>query len=173
MYLSETRNRKIPAGTQSDDYRFESFVLSEIPARKYARALVLSGERYFNLPKNIAKIFFSHNFLKDTDIITKQPKQPDDVVRNILTVCESTEVMDTFQTVEFDLIIISDLLYPEYIGESKLICAQSIVDKLEENGVLLSVHEDRRYALRFPLFITDEYYFDYDNKRYLLEVYTK
>lgn len=164
MYLSENRAYKTPVDPLSQDGTYESFVLSKIPVKKYIQTLVLSGETNFHFPKKISKTVSSYNFAKVLQNNTGLPSVSDEIVKKILTICEASG---------HDLIIICDLLYREYIGESRLLCCQIISEQLDENGFLLSVHEENRYSIRFPLFIIEEYYFDFNSKRYLLEIYTK
>ncbi len=74
---------------------------------------------------------------------------------------------------KFDLIVITGVLYPQYIGaSSKLIYL--IIDKLlNENGILVSVHINEWYTCRFPYNLVRERVYPYREYLHRLEVYQK
>lgn len=74
---------------------------------------------------------------------------------------------------KFDLIIITGVLYPQYIGESSSLIYRLIDGLLEENGFLISVHVDEWYRSRFPYLLRSEYYYSYRDYTHLLEIYIK
>ena len=74
---------------------------------------------------------------------------------------------------EFDLVIITDVMYPQYIGNS-LNLIYLIIDKiLRKRGTLISVHINEWYKARFPYLLLREYFYNYREYTHRLEVYVK
>ncbi|RMG03040.1 MAG: class I SAM-dependent methyltransferase [Nitrospirae bacterium] len=73
----------------------------------------------------------------------------------------------------FDLIVITGVLYPQYIGESKLLIYQICDDLLDGDGVLVSCHISEWYSCRFPYITIHREYYPYREYTHLLEVYYK
>lgn len=74
---------------------------------------------------------------------------------------------------EFDLIIITGVLYPQYIGDSELLVYTIVDDLLKPGGCLISCHIDDWYRARFPYITTHREYYAYREYFHLLEVYIK
>jgi len=73
----------------------------------------------------------------------------------------------------FDLIVITGILYPQYIGSGNSII-RLIVDKLlHSNGILVCCHIDEWYNIRFPYVPLDTVIYPYRNFMHRLEVYKK
>ena len=73
----------------------------------------------------------------------------------------------------FDLILITGVLYKQYIGNS-LPLIYTIIDKLLSNrGILVSVHINSWYHARFPYLLIREYFYDYRDYTHRLEIYEK
>ncbi len=66
---------------------------------------------------------------------------------------------------KFDLIIITGVLYPQYIGKSNNLVYLLIDKLLKEGGTLVSVHIEEWYGIRFP-------YLQYKNINYKYREYT-
>ena len=74
---------------------------------------------------------------------------------------------------QFDLILITGVLYTQYIGNSLNLCYR-IVDKLlDDSGILVSVHIDEWYKARFAYLLLKDYFYDYREYTHRLEVYVK
>ena len=73
----------------------------------------------------------------------------------------------------FDLIVITGVLYPQYIAEGEQL-AFGILDKLLiPGGHLVSVHIDEWYRFRFPYLTIHREYYSYREYTHHLEVYLK
>lgn len=73
----------------------------------------------------------------------------------------------------FDLIIITGVLYPQYIGESKTVIF-SIIDKLlKPGGLLISVHINNWYTTKFPYVMLRNFAYEYREYQHIFEVYKK
>lgn len=73
----------------------------------------------------------------------------------------------------FDLIIITGVLYPQYIGQSEKLIYTIIDDLLMEGGILVSCHIEEWYSARFPYITLHREYYSYREYVHLLEVYSK
>nr|WP_162988762.1 class I SAM-dependent methyltransferase [Pedobacter schmidteae] len=72
-----------------------------------------------------------------------------------------------------DLIIITGVLYPQYIGYSNNLIYHIIDQILKEKGILITVHIDEWYHSRFPYLMVAEYAYQYQAYCHRLEVYSK
>jgi predicted TPR repeat methyltransferase len=73
----------------------------------------------------------------------------------------------------FDLIVITGVLYPQYIGDSEMLVYTIVDDLLKPGGCLVSCHIEDWYRARFPYITTHREYYAYREYFHLLEVYTK
>ena len=73
----------------------------------------------------------------------------------------------------FDLIVLTGVLYPQYIGNSEKLIYSIIDDLLIPNGILISCHIEEWYFSRFPYITLHREYYTYREYVHLLEVYLK
>ena len=73
----------------------------------------------------------------------------------------------------FDLIVITGVLYPQYIAEGEQLAFSILDDLLVPGGHLLSVHIDEWYRFRFPYLTLHREYYSYREYSHHLEVYLK
>lgn len=73
----------------------------------------------------------------------------------------------------FDMIIITGVLYPQYIGQAKNIIYNTIDDLLSVGGYIISVHINQWYSCRFPYVKLKQLTYKYREFEHLLEVYQK
>jgi 2-polyprenyl-3-methyl-5-hydroxy-6-metoxy-1,4-benzoquinol methylase len=74
---------------------------------------------------------------------------------------------------EFDMIIITGVLYKQYIGESENLIYLIIDKLLNKNGLLIVVHIDEWYNSLFPYFKYKQLYYEYREYTHNLEIYIK
>ncbi len=73
----------------------------------------------------------------------------------------------------FDLIVITGVLYAQYIGRS-LPHVYRIIDRmLANNGLLVCVHIDEWYRARFPYLLMHKTFYPYREYTHRLEIYVK
>lgn len=150
-----------------DDLRRKSILLSEIPSRSYGRTLDIGCGQGFvtrDLPgSSVMGIDIS------SQAIARAQRYSDDALQ-----FRQASIFDLAGCEErYDLIIVTGVLYPHYIGNS-LTLIYRIVDRLlAENGVLVSVHIDAWYKARFPLLLLKQHFYDYREYTHRLEVYGK
>lgn len=73
----------------------------------------------------------------------------------------------------FDLIVITGVLYPQYIGQSEKLIYTIIDGLLINGGILVSCHIEEWYSARFPNVTLHREYYSYREYVHLLEVYLK
>lgn len=81
--------------------------------------------------------------------------------------------IDSLIDEEFDLIVITGVLYQQYIGDSSSLIYILIDKILKKGGVLISVHIDEWYSSCFPYFKIHQIFYDYREFTHNLEMYSK
>ena len=74
---------------------------------------------------------------------------------------------------KYDLIIITGVLYKQYIGKSLNLIYDYLNSWLNIDGILISVHIDEWYVAKFPFFLYKSLYYKYRDYTHKLEVYIK
>lgn len=74
---------------------------------------------------------------------------------------------------KFSAVIITGVLYEQYIGRSLPLVYRLVDEVLLDGGLLFSVHIESWYAARFPYARVREMRYRYRNYTHLLEVYRK
>lgn len=73
----------------------------------------------------------------------------------------------------FDCVLITGVLYEQYIGNSYPLIYKLVDSLLEQGGTLISVHIDNWYFARFPYSRVHRRSYPYREYRHLLEIYRK
>lgn len=81
--------------------------------------------------------------------------------------------IDKLFDVKFDLIIITGVLYSQYIGKSSNLIYLLINKILNDDGILISVHINEWYNSQFPYFKVKQLFYDYREFTHNLEIYSK
>jgi len=87
--------------------------------------------------------------------------------------CSIFDLNTNFSNNRFDLIVITGVLYPQYIGNSSSLIYLIIDKLLNKGGTLISVHIDSWYKCQFPYFKAKEILYPYRTYNHKLEVYIK
>jgi len=74
---------------------------------------------------------------------------------------------------KFDLILITGVLYPQYIGNARTHVYSQVDRLLKSGGHLVSVHISDWYDSRFPYFLKKVLGYQYREYQHILEVYHK
>ena len=169
--LEKWHKKKDPWGYEksSEDRKRKNILISEIPSRKYKRVLDIGCGQGFitkDLPgENIIGVDISRQAILHAKKINK---------KGMKFVEGSLYEFDVlFKGKSFDLIIITGVLYPQYIGNSNNLIYKIIDDLLVENGILVCVHIDDWYKSRFPYLLVNQNIYDYKEYLHRLEVYVK
>ena len=73
----------------------------------------------------------------------------------------------------FDCILITGVLYGQYIGRSMPLIYRIVDHLLRNDGILISVHIDEWYFAKFPYAHIEKHRYKYRSYTHLLEVYRK
>lgn len=151
-----------------DDIERRDVLLNEIPVLDYENVLDIGCGQGFitqSLPgKKITGVDISTNAIKHAKL-----KESDR-----LRFLESSvfDLLENFDEV-FDLIVITGVLYKQYIGESSNL-VYLIIDKLlKKNGVLVCVHINSWYYSSFPYLKVNQLFYHYRSYTHKLEIYSK
>lgn len=168
--LNNFHKKKDPWDYQSnpEDLNRLEVLLSEIPDRKYVNVLDIGCGQGFvtsRLPgENIYGVDISEEAIKQA--IKASSEKLNFVQSSIF------DLNKNFQN-KFDLIVITGVLYPQYIGNSSSLI-YIIIDKiLKENGYLITVHIDEWYSCQFPYLKLKQFYYPYRDYNHKLEIYGK
>ena len=151
-----------------DDARRKAMLLSAIPPRDYAAALDigcgqgfvtrdLPGRRVCGVDISAEAVGHAHRFASDRVSFE---------TGDIFTLGDQLEG-------HFDLIVITGVLYRQYIGAASTLVYQIIDGLLAPDGILISVHIDEWYVARFPYTVLTQYAYPYREYFHRLEVYAR
>lgn len=151
-----------------DDLHRKNVLISSIPDRNYTNVLDIGcGNGFITRElkgQRIIGIDLSSNAIKQAQ------KYSTDKMNFIQ--CNLFELNDLLKY-QFDLIIITGVLYPQYIGSSVNLVYKIIDKLLMLNGILICVHIDEWYYSKFPYLLVDKYYYKYREFTHNLEIYIK
>jgi len=156
-----------------DDLKRKNIILSEIPERKYERVLDIGCGQGFitrDLPgKSIIGVDISAKAIVQANFNQSQIHNR----KNISFIQSSIFELTSHMSNTYDLIVITGVLYAQYIGEGKTLIYKIVNQFLADDGILICSHINDWYTLRFPYLTLERYYFDYREYTQCLEVYVK
>jgi len=149
-------------------------LLKEIPSRKYESVLDIGCGNGFvttSLPGNkVVGIDISANAVEAARARALGQAHLQFFAASIFDLAlNSPAVLEC----RFDLIVITGVMYDQYIGESLSLIYHIINEKLADNGILVTVHIDDWYKARFPFFLVKSLRYKYREFEHRLEVYVK
>lgn len=154
----------------SDDLKRKKTLLEALPKHKFNKVLDIGCGNGFitqSLPGNqIYGVDIS------TNAIEHARKKIDN--ENI-TFFEGNlfDLNTKFKNEKFDLIIITGVLYKQYIGKSSILIYHIINELLSSGGIFVHVHINDWYKLQFPFFKIQRLEYSYRQYTHVLEVYEK
>jgi predicted TPR repeat methyltransferase len=151
-----------------DDKRRKDILLSEIPKKDYKNVIDIGCGQGF-----IARELPGQKVI-GVDISAEAIKHAKKHESERLTFLQAS-LFDLPKKIneKFDLVCITGVLYPQYIGKS-LNLVYIIIDRLlKEGGILATVHIDEWYNAKFPYLMLNDYYYAYRDYTHKLEVYIK
>jgi 2-polyprenyl-3-methyl-5-hydroxy-6-metoxy-1,4-benzoquinol methylase len=144
-------------------------LLAVIPRRQYGHVLDIGCGNGFvtsRLPGNtITGIDISSNAISYATAIADS--------RTTYLQKSLFDLSHTGWTNKFDLIVITGVLYRQYIGQGLLLASVIIDDLLSPGGHLVSAHILEWYESRFPYTTMAREYYQYKEYTHVLEVYEK
>lgn len=143
-------------------------LLSELPNREYKNVLDIGcGQGFITkeiIGDKVTGVDISHSAIKYAQ---------KDCPKNVSFIQGSIFEIDQLFTTKFDLILITGVLYKQYIGDASNLIYILINRILEENGHLVSVHINEWNICKFPYLKIKEIVYPYRDYNHKLEIYTK
>lgn len=153
-----------------EDNNRKDILFSELPKRNYLNVLDIGcGQGYVTkdlLGQNIIGVDISQTAV---DFANKHVSKKHITFQQ----CSLFDLDKLFPTKKFDLIVITGVLYPQYIGNSSNLVYLLIDKLLSENGVLVSVHINDWYKSQFPYLKLKQVFYNYREYIHNLEIYLK
>lgn len=154
--------------THPDDARRKAVLLAELPRRPYENVLDIGCGQGFvtrDLPgRRILGVDVS------AEAVARARRHCSERLR-----FETASLFDLEPSIgaPFDLVVVTGVLYPQYIGKATTL-VYDIVDRLlADDGILVSVHIDAWLEARFPYLMVDQHLYPYREYTHRLEVYVK
>ncbi len=156
-----------------DDERRRVELMSLLPRRNYARCLDIgcgNGFVTFFLPGDeVVGIDYSQKAVQwASELIAEQPRP-----ERFRFECLSLFDPRLRELGRFDLVVVTGVLYEQYIGRGKAVVRNLVDEMLEEGGVLASSHIRDWSPLRFPYSLLDVTVYPYRDYTHQLEIYRK
>lgn len=144
-------------------------VLSEIPDRNYEAALDIGCGQGFltkELPgKSVVGVDVSDEAIRHANLFATE--------RVHFLASDLFALNESLSGSTFDLVVITGVLYPQYVGAAHNLIYDIVDRLLSNNGILLSVHVNEWYSARFPYIVLKEFCYPYRDYYHRLEVYAK
>jgi 2-polyprenyl-3-methyl-5-hydroxy-6-metoxy-1,4-benzoquinol methylase len=155
-----------------DDLKRKKFLLECIPDWSFDKTLDIGCGNGFvtrDLPgEKIKGVDLSKKAIEFAQTDAKKRKI-ENIEYQVADIFDLNHVFD-FQ---FNLIVITGVIYPQYIAESDRLI-YIITDKLlAHGGILASVHIDEWYTSRFPYQLLRQKFYPYRHYQHRLEIYYK
>ncbi|MFZ1721700.1 MAG: class I SAM-dependent methyltransferase [Microgenomates group bacterium] len=154
-----------------DDIKRRDILLAELPKRPYKNVLDIGCGHGFvtrELPgEKVIGLDMSERAVRHANLDAKNNPKLSYVAGDLYKITE------LFQRKTFDLIIITGVLYPQYIGNSKNLIYHLIDTCLDKSGILMCVHISDWYKSRFPYIQLEKYIYDYRTYSHIMEIYQK
>jgi 2-polyprenyl-3-methyl-5-hydroxy-6-metoxy-1,4-benzoquinol methylase len=168
--LENWHSKEDPWGyfNNDDDKKRKEILLKEIPNKSYKNVLDIGCGQGFvtnDLPgENIIGVDISKNAIDFANL-----HLTDHVKYEVGSIFEIDKLFDK----KFDLIVITGVLYSQYIGDSNSLIYLLLDRILEKNGILISVHINDWYNSQFPYYKIKQVFYDYREYVHNLEIYVK
>ena len=168
--LEEWHSIEDPWGYEnsSEDEKRKQILLSEIPEEKYSSVLDIGcGQGFITRELPGSKIL-------GIDISFEAIERARKFQNKRLTF-EQASIFElpNLDHESYDLIVITGVIYPQYVGKSLNLLYHYVNQILKDDGVLVSVHINEWYSARFPYLQTKLISYPYREFTHRLEVYRK
>ena len=154
--------------SNKDDAIRLDVLMSELPNRKYKNVLDIGcGQGFITrqiIANKVTGVDISHS------AISYAKK---DCPEHVNFIQGSIFEIDQLFTTKFDLILITGVLYKQYIGDASNLIYILVNRVLEEKGHLVSVHINEWNICKFPYLKIKEILYPYRDYNHKLEIYTK
>lgn len=153
-----------------DDARRVAILLGELPVREYRRTLDIGcGEGFVTSRLPGTKVVGVD--ISPIAIERARAEAPRHHEYRIGSILSLDAVLADAEP--FDLVVVTGVLYPQYIGHAASVVVRNIDRVLAPGGVLCSVHIADWCRLRFPYLLRQSYQYQYREYEHRLEIYLK
>jgi len=168
--LDQWHNSEDPWGynDNKDDVIRKEILLSEIPDKTYKKVLDIGCGQGFITKDLPGEIIYGVD-ISDSAINYANKFSNEKLKFKQGSIFEIDKLFEE----KFDLVLITGVLYPQYINKSSNLIYLLIDKVLEENGILISVHINEWYQMQFPYLKIKQLYYDYRQYTHNLEIYSK
>lgn len=170
--LEKWHDKEDPWGynDNKDDAARKEILLAEIPNKNYGNVLDIGcGQGFITKDLPGQKVYGVDISQSAIDFANKLSENNDRFIYKQGSIFEIDKLFD----VKFDLVIITGVLYPQYIDQSTNLIYMLIDKILKEDGIFISVHIDEWYKSQFPYLKIKQLYYDYRQYTHNLEIYSK
>ena len=155
-----------------DDLRRKSEALAILPINKYKRVLDVgcgNGFLTFDLPGDeIIGIDIS-----EAAVTWANKRKLFNSSKSFSFMQKSIFDLSAAELGQFDLVVITGLLYPQYIGNSSFYIREKINQLLSKGGILMTCHISDWMNWQFPFCRIDSTYYPYRDFHHKLDIYLK
>ncbi len=152
----------------ADDLNRRAMLLSVLPKKRYARVLDIGCGDGFVTHRLPGAAIVGVDLSEKAIEYAKRRETPHIDYRQL-----SLFDLPGAELGRFDLVVITGVLYPQYIGDGHLLAYTIVDDLLEPGGHLVCAHITEWYRCRFPYTTISREYYRYREYSHILEVYVK
>jgi len=154
--------------TNPDDEKRLNILLEELPKLNYNKVLDIGCGQGF-ITKHLPG-----DYILGVDISEEAIKYANTISANKINFKQASIFnLNNILNEKFNLIVITGVLYPQYIGKSSSLIYYIIDNLLANKGVLVTVHIDDWYNCQFPYLKLKQRFYSYRNYNHKLEIYSK
>lgn len=152
-----------------DDQKRKKLLLGELPEKEYRSVLDIGcGNGFITryLPgENVTGVDLSEEAIRYARLHQVQNQR--------YLVGSVFNLVPLLSGFTFDLIVITGVLYPQYVGHANSLVYLIIDQLLENGGIIASVHIDEWATARFPYLLLKSTIYDYRQFLHRMEIYVK
>ncbi|WP_428225736.1 class I SAM-dependent methyltransferase [Flavobacterium sp.] len=170
LELDEFHSSEDPWGYENnnEDLKRKEILLSELPKLNFEKVLDIGcGHGFITRDLPGAKVIGIDISSTAIEFAKKTKNERVDFLQG------SIYEIDKFENESFDLIVITGVLYSQYIGNSNNLIYLLIDKILKKGGYLVTVHIDDWYNSQFPFLKLKQTYYSYRAYTHNLEIYLK
>lgn len=154
--------------SNTDDLNRRAMLLSVLPKKRYERVLDIGCGDGFVTHRLPGAVILGVDLSEKAIEYAKRRETPHIEYRRL-----SLFELPAARLGHFDLVVITGVLYPQYVGNGHLLAYTIVDDLLESGGHLVCAHIAEWYRSRFPYVTVSREYYRYREYSHILEVYVK
>lgn len=157
--------------THPDDAKRKYELFAALPVRPYSRALDIgcgNGFITLDLPATeVLGIDLSERAIMWAQQRMQNFKKGAQISFKAMSVFD----LDVSRFGKFDLIVVTGVFYPQYIGDAFSTIAANLIEMIEPGGIIVTCHIYEWYRRRLPLSLLDTAVYTYREYTHRLEIF--